>query len=181
MDQQAGDARGRGGQAEAGACVLRDPRPGDLGFVVHRQALLYWNEYGWDARFEALLAEIAARFLREFKPGRERGWIAERGGEILGAVLVVEKSAREAQLRLLYVEPQARGLGLGRRLVQACVDFARAADYDALVLWTDASLHAARRLYQAAGFELLEEERHHSFGHELLGQRWRLELRRDRV
>lgn len=178
MDPHQGSLRQRDGESAANACVLRDPRPGDLSFVVHRQALLYWNEYGWDARFEALLAEIAAKFLRDFQPGRERCWIAERAGLIVGAVLLVEKSSREAQLRLLYVEPRARGLGLGRRLIGACVEFARAAGYDSLVLWTDASLHAARHLYEAWGFELVDEQRHDSFGHDLVGQRWRLELGR---
>lgn len=178
MDRRQDGHRLRDGDCAANAWVLRDPRPGDLGFIVHRQALLYWNEYGWDARFEALLAEIAAKFLRDFKPGRERCWIAERAGEIVGAVMLVENSTSEAQLRLLHVEAHARGLGLGRRLIGACVEFARAAGYDTLVLWTDASLHAARHLYESAGFELGGEQPHHSFGHELVGQRWRLDLRR---
>lgn len=180
MDQQQDSLRPRDGESAASACVLRDPRPGDLGFIVHRQALLYWNEYGWDAQFEALLAEIAAKFLRDFQPGRERCWIAERAGEIVGAVLLVEKSRSEAQLRLLYVEPRARGSGLGKRLIGACVDFARTAGYESLVLWTDASLHAARHLYEAAGFERVDAERHRSFGHDLVGEHWRLELGRKR-
>jgi len=158
------------------AVVLREPAPGDLGWIVHRQARLYFEEYGWGAAFEALLAEIAAKFLREFKPGRERCFIAERDGEIVGAVLVVENSAHEAQLRLLFVEPKARGLGIGRTLVSECARFSRAVGYRTLALWTNDVLHAARHLYEEAGFELIEERKHDEFGEHLTAQTWRLDL-----
>ncbi len=156
--------------------LIREHRPGDLGWIVHRQAVLYWKEYGWGESFEALLADIAAKFLREFKAGRERGFIAERDGEIVGAVLVVEKSKHESQLRMLYVEPNARGLGLGRALVNECVQFSRAAGYRSLVLWTNDILHAARHLYEEAGFKLIAEEKHDEFGKDLTAQTWHLDL-----
>ena len=158
------------------AVLLREHRAGDMGWIVHRQALLYWKEYGWGESFEALLAEIAAKFLREFKVGRERCFIAENDGEIVGAVFVVLKSKHEAQLRMLYVEPNARGLGIGRMLVAECIHFSRAAGYRSLVLWTNDVLHAARHLYEEAGFQLIEEQKHDEFGKDLTAQTWRLDF-----
>jgi len=160
----------------AGTVVLREPEPGDLGWVVHRQTRLYAAEYGWDGSFEGLAAEIAGRFVTEFRPGLERGWIAERDGEILGSVLVVRQDEETAKLRLLYVEPAARGTGLGRQLVEQCLRFARAAGYARMVLWTNDVLVAARRVYEAAGFALVGEEAHHSFGKDLVGQTWEKRL-----
>lgn len=156
--------------------VLRDPEPGDLGWVVHRQMRLYAKEYGWDWTFEALLAEIVCQYVRQFDPQRERCWIAERDGAIVGSVFVVRQDDHTAKLRLLYVEADARGHGLGRRLVDECLRFARDRGYRRMVLWTNDVLVSARRIYQAAGFELLEEEPHHSFGKDLVGQVWGRDL-----
>jgi GNAT superfamily N-acetyltransferase len=156
--------------------TLRDPRPGDLGWVIHRQARLYADEYGWDASFEGLVAEIAAQFIKNFKPGRERCWIAERDGAVVGSVFVVQADEHTAQLRMLYVESSARGLGLGRRLVDECLAFARHAGYRRMMLWTNGVLVSARRIYEAAGFTLEQEELHHSFGKDQVGQVWGREL-----
>jgi DNA-binding MarR family transcriptional regulator/N-acetylglutamate synthase-like GNAT family acetyltransferase len=156
--------------------LLREHRVGDIGWIVHRQAVLYAEEYGWDNRFEALLAEIGAHFITHFDPALERCVIAERGGEVVGSAFVVKQSARIAKLRMVYVEPSARGLGIGRRLVEECLRFARAKGYRKMVLWTNDILVSARRIYQAAGFTLVSEERHHSFGHDLVGQYWELTL-----
>jgi DNA-binding MarR family transcriptional regulator/GNAT superfamily N-acetyltransferase len=156
--------------------ILRPPRAGDMGWIVSRHGALYGKDYGWDERLEALTAEIVAAFVRNYDAKRERCWIAERNGENVGSVLLVKDSEQVARLRLLLVEPQARGLGIGARLVQECVQFARTAGYRKITLWTHSVLTAARRIYEQAGFELVETWKHNDFGKELLGENWDLQL-----
>jgi DNA-binding MarR family transcriptional regulator/GNAT superfamily N-acetyltransferase len=167
-----------GGAQKAGApsYILRTHQPGDIGWIIHRHAVLYAEEYGWDETFEALVAKIAAAFIDNFDHRRERCWIAERDGEIVGSVLLVKDAAEVAKLRLLYVEREARGLGIGSRLVAECIGFARRSGYRRLTLWTNDILVSARRIYEAAGFSLVREEPHHSFSRDLVGQYWELPL-----
>ncbi|WP_072387421.1 helix-turn-helix domain-containing GNAT family N-acetyltransferase [Hyphomicrobium sp. CS1BSMeth3] len=157
--------------------ILRGLETGDAGWITHRHALIYAREYGWtDPQFEALVAEILKTFILNFDPKHERAWIAERDGEVVGSVFITRASPEVAQLRLLYVDPSARGLGLGRRLVDECIRFSRAKGYKTLMLWTHDILVPAVRIYQAAGFKLIKEERHNEFGHDVNGQIWELGL-----
>ena len=157
--------------------ILRPHQPGDMGWMVQRQGIVYNREYRWNEDFEALVAEIAARFIQNFDPRKERCWIAERDGENVGSVFLVKKSETVAQLRLLFVEPKARDLGIGKRLVCECTRFARQVGYEKIMLWTNSVLDAARHIYEQEGYQLIEEEPHHSFGHDLLGQNWELDLK----
>ncbi|PRX96054.1 bifunctional helix-turn-helix transcriptional regulator/GNAT family N-acetyltransferase [Allonocardiopsis opalescens] len=165
-----------GDRRSAPVVVLRPPRPGDLGWVVSRNAALYAQEYGWDASYEALVAKIVADYAAGPDPAREAVWIAEVGGARVGCVFCVRDDDETARLRLLLVEPAARGLGIGGRLVDECIAFARAAGYRRMTLWTNDVLAAARRIYQRAGFTLTDQAPHRSFGHDLTGQNWSREL-----
>lgn len=156
--------------------LLRPHRPGDMGWIVHRHGLLYAQEYGWNEQFEALVAKIAGEFLEKFDARLERCWIAEMDGEIVGSVLLVKKSKAVAKLRLLLVEPRARGLGIGSRLTEECIRFARQVGYSKITLWTNSVLLSARHIYKKAGFRMVQEEPHHSFGHDLVSETWELVL-----
>ena len=149
---------------------------GDIGWIIHRQAVLYAEEYGWDMTYEALIAEILAAFVKNFDDESDAAWIAEWSGSIVGSVFLVRASEQVAKLRLLYVEPTARGLGIGRKLVSLCIEGAEKRGYKKLTLWTNDVLVSARRIYEACGFRLVAEERHRSFGKDLLGQTWELTL-----
>jgi GNAT superfamily N-acetyltransferase len=158
--------------------TLRPHRVGDMGWIVHREGLGYAEEFGWDETFEALVAKIVSEFVLNFNPAREHCWIAEVDGQSAGHIFLVRHPERAdtAKLRLLFVEPAARGLGVGDALVSECLCFARRAGYKTVVLWTQSMLSAAHRIYERAGFRLVREESHHSFGHDLIGQEWELEL-----
>ncbi|HEX6748880.1 MAG TPA: bifunctional helix-turn-helix transcriptional regulator/GNAT family N-acetyltransferase [Longimicrobium sp.] len=165
-----------GGRPAEAPYTLRPHRPGDMGWITHRHGVLYWQEYGWNERFEALVARVVADFIDHFDPARERSWIAEREGEIVGSVFCTQMDDETAKLRLLYVEPSARGLGIGGRLVDECIAFARSAGYRKMVLWTNSVLLAARRIYERAGFRVVNEEVHDHFGLPLMAETWEMEL-----
>jgi len=160
----------------ARVATRRLDRPGDLGWVVMAHGQVYAEEFGWDTSFEALVARIVADYAADHDPVREAAWIAEVDGERAGCVFCVAADEATAKLRILLVHPDARGQGLGTRLVDTCLDFARAAGYRRITLWTNDVLVSARRIYQAAAFTLVEEERHHSFGVDLVGQNWARDL-----
>lgn len=166
-------------QSETGQvrAVLRDElRPGDLGWIVEQHGVLYAREYGWNMEFEALVAQIAAAFVENHDPAMERCWIAELDGQRVGSVMLVRESEEAAKLRLLLVDPAARGQGIGKLLVETCLNFARRCGYQTVSLWTNELLVDARRLYQRAGFRLVDTEPHFSFGHHLVGETWELRL-----
>ena len=156
--------------------VLRDPQPGDMGWVVQQHGEIYAREYGWNSEFEALVADIVSKYLKNFQPDAEKCWIAELDGERVGAVFVVRKSASVAQLRMLILTPAARGLGLGGRLADECIAFARSKGYKKMQLWTNSCLDAARAIYAKRGFRLIKSEPYHGFGHDLVGETWELRL-----
>lgn len=159
-----------------GELKLRDLNPGDLGWVVHRHGVLYANEYGWSLEFEALVASIIGDFVRNFDQNLDRCWIAELDGKVVGSVFIVKHTESAAKLRMLYVEPEARGNGVGRKLVDAALEFSRAAGYANVMLWTNPQLTAARKIYEAVGFEMIEERTEHAFGVEFVSQTWKLEF-----
>ncbi len=169
---------------KAQTVLIRPHRPGDIGWVIAAHGRLYAQEYGWDSSFEALVAQIAGDFLRQFDPARECCWIAEQDGVNIGSAFVVQRRDETsgavipgvAQLRMVILEPAARGVGLGKRLVDECIRFARSCGYANMMLWTNDCLHAARAIYEGAGFVLVSEEKHRSFGHDLIGQHWRMDL-----
>jgi GNAT superfamily N-acetyltransferase len=163
-------------QAKGKHLRLRPPGPGDMGWVVHRHGALYAAEYGWDWTFEALVAQVVSEFVLKHNPARERCWMAELDGRVVGSAFVVEKSAEIAKLRLVYVEPDARGLGISRHLLDASLVFARATGYAKMMLWTNRNLLAARGLYASAGFVMTLEEPYHGFGHNLVGETWECDL-----
>ncbi|APH70027.1 bifunctional helix-turn-helix transcriptional regulator/GNAT family N-acetyltransferase [Aquibium oceanicum] len=156
--------------------VIRPHRIGDIGIIISRQGALYAQEYGWDGTFEGFVAEIAGAFAKSHDPKRERCWVAERHAEVVGSVFLVDAGGGTAKLRMLWVEPSTRGLGIGGRLVEECIRFARQTGYQRMTLWTNDILVSARRIYEKAGFRLVAEERHHSFGKDLVGQNWEMEL-----
>lgn len=160
----------------SGPFFLRSHQPGDMGWVTHRHGRLYAAQYGWDEHFEALVAQIVADFIKNYNSEREHCWIAEMHGEIVGSVFVVQSSETVAKLRLLLVEPEARGMGLGSQLVEECIRFARRCGYHKLILWTNSVLLEARHIYQKKGFKLIAQEAHHSYGHDLIGETWELQL-----
>ena len=156
--------------------ILREPRAGDYGWAIERHGVIYDAEFGWGPGFEGLVAELFGKFAQKHDPARERCWIAELGGERVGCVFVVEREPEVAQLRCLLVEPKARGHGVGGKLVSACVQFARDAGYRRMMLWTNKGLDSARKIYEAEGFRLIDEQPHRAFGPELMGQSWEMEL-----
>jgi len=158
--------------------LLRTHKPGDIGWIIHRHGVLYAEEYGFDETFEALVADILARFIRHHDPKRERLWIAEQDGERIGSIMIVDAGEEVAQLRILLVEPKARGSGIGKRLIDECLDFSKRAGYQKIKLWTQSNLDAARHLYVKAGFQLVEEKPHKSFGHDLVAQILELPLKK---
>jgi len=166
-----------GGSARTPACyVLRTHEPGDMGWIIQRHGALYAKEYGWDQTFESLVARVTADFIDNFKPARERCWIAEIDGDIVGSILVVEKNKTIAKLRLMIVDPDARGMGIGRRLVDEAIRFATRRGYHRMTLWTMNVLHPARHIYSTSGFKLVAENSVHSFGRDLISETWELNL-----
>ncbi len=156
--------------------LLRLHQPGDMGWIVHRHGVLYCQELGWGDNFEALVADVAAKFIQNYDPKMERCWIAEKDGEVVGSVVLAKKDKRVAQLRLLLVEPKARGLGIGKRLVSECIRFARQVGYEKITLWTNEELIAARQIYENEGFQVVSKEPHAMFGRSMVGETWELKL-----